>query len=53
MKNVLERAAENNSAFKMMSFQAKQKMDYDFKVKYAEVRAKEFYYHPEIAVSVM
>lgn len=49
MKNVLERAAENNSAFKMMSFQAKQKMDYDFKVKYAEVRAKEFYYHPEIA----
>lgn len=25
MKNVLERAAENNSAFKMMSFQAKQR----------------------------
>ena len=39
----------NDNEFKIANFKTKQKMDYEFKVKYAEVRAKEFYYHPEIA----
>lgn len=49
MKNVLERQKENNSAFKIATFQVKQKQSYDFKLKYAEKTAREFYRHPDIA----
>ncbi|MBQ7827047.1 MAG: hypothetical protein IJ386_02145 [Clostridia bacterium] len=48
MKNVIDRAKENNSEYKIATFRTKQGMDYDFKIAYAEVRAREFYEHPEI-----
>lgn len=48
MKSVLDRARENNTAYKIDSFRAKQKESYEFKVRYAEIRAWEFYKHPEI-----
>lgn len=51
MKNVLERAAENKSEEKIRYFKAKQAESYEFKVRYAEIRAWEFYKHPEIAGS--
>ena len=48
MKNVLERAAENKTDEKIRYFKAKQAESYEFKVRYAEIRAWEFYNHPEI-----
>lgn len=51
MKNVLERAKENQSERKVADFMVKQKMDYDFKKKYAAIRAREFYEHSEIVGS--
>lgn len=38
-----------SDSHKVMSFKAKQKESYDFKVRYAETRAWEFYKHPEVA----
>lgn len=49
MKNVLERMEENNTKFKIATFIAKQKESYEFKVRYAEKTAWEFYENPEIA----
>lgn len=49
MKNILERNEENGTALKIATFKAKQKESYEFKRKYAEIRAWEFYDHPEIA----
>ena len=49
MKNVIQRAKENDSENKIASFKVKQAQDYSFKKKYAAVRAREFYNHPEIA----
>lgn len=49
MKNVIQRAKENNTDYKIAMFRVKQKEDYAFKRHYAEVRAWEFYNHPEIA----
>ena len=48
MKNVLERAAENNTDEKIRYFKAKQAESYEFKIRYAEIRAREFYNHPDI-----
>ncbi|MDE6934452.1 MAG: hypothetical protein K2P26_02460, partial [Oscillospiraceae bacterium] len=48
VKNVLERGAENRTEEKIRYFQAKQKESYEFKVLYAEIRAWEFFNHPEI-----
>lgn len=48
MKNVIDRARENNTERKIAYFKVKQKQDYAFKVRYAEIRAWEFYNHPEI-----
>lgn len=48
MENVVERGKRLGSDRKIADFQTKQKMDYAFKVKYAKVRAWEFYNHPEI-----
>lgn len=47
-ENVMERNARLNTDAKIASFQVKQKMNYDFKVKYARIRAWEFYNHPDI-----
>lgn len=41
-ENVLERMKRIDAKRKMADFQVKMKMDYEFKVKYAKVRAKEF-----------
>lgn len=49
MKNVLERMQENNTKFKVATFIAKQKESYEFKVRYAEKTAWEFYENSEIA----
>lgn len=35
--------------YKLTNFRVKQKLDYDFKIKYAEARAWEFYNHPDVA----
>ena len=48
MKNVLERGAENRTKEKIRYFKTKQKESYEFKVLYAEIRAWEFFNHPEI-----
>jgi len=48
VKNVIERAIENRSDEKRRYFKAKQAESYDFKVRYAEIRAWEFYKHREI-----
>lgn len=48
MKNVPERTAENESDEKIVHFKAKQAESYEFKVRYAEIRAWKFYNHPEI-----
>lgn len=50
-QNVIERAAANRSDYKIRTFKAKQAESYEFKVRYAEVRAWEFYNHPEIGGS--
>lgn len=42
MKTVQQIMSENNSKEKMASFMVKQKMPYDFKVRYAANRAREF-----------
>lgn len=47
-KNVLEWMKENDSEYKIAMFKAKQQQDYTFKRKYARIRAREFYNHPEI-----
>lgn len=49
MKSVVDLAQENNTEYKISSFMAKQKESYEFKLRYAETRAYEFYKHPEIA----
>lgn len=49
MKNVIERAKENNTEYKIAMFRVKQQQDYGFKVQYAKLRAWEFYNHPEVA----
>ena len=49
MKGVFDRAKENHTEQKIMYFRAKQKESYEFKVRYAEIRAWEFYRNPEIA----
>lgn len=49
MKNVIERAKENDTEHKVAMFRVKQKQDYGFKKRYAAIRAWEFYNHPEIA----
>lgn len=41
--NVIERMKANGAEKKIADFQVKQKLPYDFKVAYAEVRAREFY----------
>lgn len=41
-ENVLERMERIDAKRKIADFQAKMKMDYDFKIKYAKIRAKEF-----------
>lgn len=48
MKNVIERMEENQSAKKIADFHVKQQQPYQFKRDYAEIRAQEFYSHPEI-----
>ena len=48
MKNVVDRMKENQSEKKIADFIVKQKQDYDFKKRYAAIRAWEFYNHPEI-----
>lgn len=42
MKTVYDIMAENDSARKMADFMVKQKQPYEFKVRYAEIRAREF-----------
>lgn len=49
MKNVIERAKENDTEHKVAMFRVKQQQDYKFKKKYAAIRAWEFYNHPDIA----
>lgn len=49
MKNVIDRAKENNTDKKIADFKAKQAQSYSFKKKYAYARAWEFYNHPDIA----
>ena len=48
MQNVVEQAEANRSDYKMRMFRAKQAESYEFKVHYAEIRAWEFFNHPEI-----
>lgn len=48
MKSILEQNAENKTEDKIRYFRAKQAESYEFKVRYAEIRAWEFYNHPEI-----
>lgn len=48
MKSILERMKENESEKKIASFVVKQAQPYQFKKKYARIRAYEFYDHPEI-----
>lgn len=47
-KNVFEIMNENGSMQKLETFNAKQKEPYEFKRRYAEIRAWEFYNHPEV-----
>ena len=49
MKTVQDIMRENDTERKVADFRAKQKQDYAFKRQYAEIRAWEFYDHPEIA----
>ena len=50
-ENVLERNARLDTERKIADFRVKQQMDYEFKVKYAKIRAWEFYDHPDVAGS--
>lgn len=50
-ENVLERNARLDTERKIADFRVKQQMDYAFKVKYAKIRAWEFYNHPDVAGS--
>ena len=49
MKTVRDIMRENDVERKIADFRTKQKQDYAFKRQYAEIRAWEFYNHPEIA----
>lgn len=49
MKNVIERAKENDTDKKIADFKVKQGQSYSFKKKYAAIRAWEFYNYPEVA----
>lgn len=49
MKSVIERMDETGAQKKAADFQVKMKMDYVFKRRYAEIRAWEFFNHPEIS----
>lgn len=49
MKTVQDIMRENDTERKIADFRAKQKQDYAFKRQYAEIRAWEFFDHPEIA----
>lgn len=42
MKSVIERMKEENTEYKVAMFRVKQQQDYDFKIRYAELRAREF-----------
>ncbi len=42
MENVYERMKRENAEIKIASFKAKQKESYDYKVKYARIRAREY-----------
>lgn len=46
--NVLERAKENQTDYKISMFRLKQNLPYEAKVQYATVRAWEFYKHPDV-----
>lgn len=48
-ENCIERNKRLNTEKKIADFRVKQKLDYDFKIKYAEARAWEFYNHPDVA----
>lgn len=48
MKNVFERMQEEDSLRKAADFKAKMQQPYLFKRQYAEIRAWEFYNHPDI-----
>lgn len=48
-ENVLERNARMDTDHKIADFRVKQQMDYAFKMKYARIRAWEFYNHPDVA----
>lgn len=48
MKSVIERMNETGAQKKAADFQTKMKMDYPFKKRYAEIRAWEFFNHPEV-----
>ena len=48
MENVIKKANENHTEYKIAMFRVKQQQDYAFKVRYAEIRAQEFYNHPEV-----
>lgn len=47
-ESVIDRNARMHTDEKIASFLVKQKMSYEFKIKYARVRAWEFYNHPDI-----
>lgn len=49
MKTVQDIMKENDTERKIADFRSKQKQDYAFKRQYAEIRAWEFFDHPEIA----
>ena len=48
-ENCIERNKRLTTEKKIADFRVKQKLDYDFKIKYAEARAWEFYNHPDVA----
>lgn len=48
MKNVIDRMHDNNSEKKIADFIVKQKQDFAFKKRYAAIRAREFYDHPDV-----
>lgn len=48
MKSVIERMEEEGSARKIADFQVKQQQSYSFKKRYAAIRAREFYSHPDV-----
>lgn len=52
-ENVLERNARMDTDRKIADFRVKQQMDYAFKMKYARIRAWEFYNHPDVQGTAM